>query len=160
MLAYRTKTVVIRAAVAEDVEYLKDKLRAKDVDELWAAHRHRPGEALDCAFRGSSLIWTIERKGRPVAMFGVAPVEERVDYGCVWLLASDELEKIKTTFLRASRAFINEMLGKYPVLFNQVDNRNKVSIEWLKWCGAAMALPAPYGPDGHLFRYFEIRRKP
>lgn len=159
MLAYRSKSVEVRPSIAGDVEYLKGRLRTCDVDEIWASSRATPESALKEGLEAGNC-WTVCFEGRPVAMFGVGHnASSPDDFGCVWLLASDELAKIQTTFLKLSRAFIDEMLKGYTVLFNLVDNRNKTSIEWLKWCGAAMALPEPYGPDKRLFRYFEFRRK-
>ena len=160
MLTYESKTVAIRPSVAGDVDYLAIRLRDCDVNEIWASNRQTPEAALKEGLECSAPCWTLTNKGNPVAMFGCGPNASAPDmYGCIWLLASDELEAVKTTFLKQSRRFIAEMLKTYPVLFNLVDNRNRVSIEWLKWCGAAMALPAPHGPDARLFRYFEFRRK-
>lgn len=158
MLNFKGKDVMVRPATAGDVERMANRLRASDVAELWAANHDKPKKALMDGLACSEPCMAVIYRGAPVAMFGVAPHESGRDFGCIWLLATPELEKIKTTFLKVSRKFIDEMLKVYPVLFNMVDDRNKTSIEWLKWCGADMAPATAYGPDDKAFRYFEFRR--
>ena len=70
---YDLDGVTVRSSTIEDVEYLKDKLRQSDIDEVWASHRHTPEEALRLSLERSAMSFTIEDNGKPVGMFGVVP---------------------------------------------------------------------------------------
>ena len=160
MLTYRSGNVTVDKATESDVDFLKSRLRASDVEEIWAAGRETPEMALMAGLKCSTACWTVKLKGEPVAMFGVARGAGVPDgFGCIWLLASDDLAKMGTTFLKLSRRFIDEMLKDYSVLFNMADDRNATSINWLRWCGADVSAPMDFGPDKRPFRYFEFRRR-
>lgn len=160
MLAYRSRNVAVEKATEADVDYLKTRLRPSDVVEIWAANRETPEMALVAGLKCSTSCWTVKFKGEAVAMFGVARGAGVPDgFGCIWFLASDGLLKMRTTFLKLSRRFVDEMLKDYSVLFNMTDDRNEVAIKWLRWCGADMSAPVDFGPDKRPFRYFEFRRR-
>ncbi|MFA5217180.1 phage protein Gp13 family protein [Sulfuricurvum sp.] len=154
---YDKDGIVVRRSVMEDVDYLKDRLRQSDVDEVWASGHHAPYEALRKSFDESIFSLTIVN-GNPIGMFGVAPVAMIGARGSVWFLASDDLEKIGRRFVKNSRHFIDMMLMFRPYLYNFVDDRNAQSIKWLRICGAIIEDPQPYGKDGLLFRYFYFKR--
>jgi hypothetical protein len=133
-------------------------MRKADCDEIWASNRHTPREALEAGIRLSfGGCWTLENAGVPVAMFGVAPSQEK-SVGVVWLLATDQLNDVKQTFLRLSKHCIKMMLELFPVMFNFVDDRNTSSIRWLEWCGAEFSSAVAVGPDSLPFKPFIIRR--
>jgi hypothetical protein len=48
------------------------------------------------------------------------------------------------------------MLADYPVLRNYVDQRNTVSIRWLRWLGFRMGEPAVMGAARVPFVPFEM----
>jgi len=68
-----------------------------------------------------------------VALCGVGHVSDTV--GSPWLLGSPGIQSIQTTFLRCCRGIVKVMQCRYPVLFNFVDARIKLHIQWLQWCG-------------------------
>ena len=72
-------------------------------------------------------------------MFGVSKE------GAIWLLASDEIYRIRFSFLRESRKVIDFLNQKYPTLWNYVDCRNELHIRWLKWCGFKFLRKINYG---------------
>jgi hypothetical protein len=158
VIYFENRNSSVRTAEIDDVCCLKDTLRESDREEIKASHGHNPEEALLHSLKVSSHAFTVTFKGRPVAMFGVAPTEGDKTLGCIWLLASDEIHKIKKTFLKMSGVFIKQMLDLYPVLFNYVDIRNTKSIDWLKWCGAQFMVPEVYGVENKFFSLFTIRR--
>jgi hypothetical protein len=147
--------VTIRPSKHDDVVYLSERLRKTDVDEIWAAVHLKPFEALVYSRKGSFLCQTVLHKTQPVAMFGVAP---ETTGAAVWFLASDDLDKMWLSFLKMSKMCIDRMLDESPLLFNWVDARNERSIRWLKWCGAKIEKPAPFGPDQLPFHFFSIKR--
>jgi hypothetical protein len=55
--------------------------------------------------------------------------------GQVWMLGSEGLVKIKTSFLKQSRSEVEGMNEIYPHLCNFIDSRNDVHLKWIRWCG-------------------------
>ena len=156
---YDADGITVRDSVASDVIVMQDRLRQIDVDEIWASNRHTPQEALSASLSISIECLTVVKGGVPVAMFGIAPTEIMGKTASIWLLGTNELTDIQFRFLRHSRRFIRLFLESYPTLYNWVDARNTVSIEWLKWCGAEVMDAAPYGPDKLPFHLFVIKRE-
>lgn len=66
-------------------------------------------------------------------MFGITKVN--CDLATVWLLATDDLLKYRTSFIRQCKFVLSKMNSKFKVLTNIVDSRNEVHLRWLKWCG-------------------------
>lgn len=158
MINYNKDGIVVRKTNVFDLEYLANNMRQADVQEIWSSHHVDPLNALAISFKRSAFCYTVERKQRPVAIFGVYPLSILGTQASVWMLATDELTLIKRRFVRHSRNIIEHMLSFYPFLYNYVDVRNSESIKWLKWCGARMKEPAPYGAEGMMFHYFYFRR--
>jgi len=155
---YKKNGIVVRGSLRGDVDKLFWRLRKSDVDEIWASHNRFPKDALREGFKRSFVCLTILIDDLPAAMFGIYAEVFNGDRATIWLLASPELDKIKIRFLKHSRKFIQMFLGYYPHLSNFVDDRNKSSIEWLKFCGATIHEPKPYGAEKLPFRYFYFER--
>ena len=154
---YNQDGIRVSYSVQKDVDYLKTRLRKDDIVEIWASNHLTPREALQKSLNESFISLTIHN-GSPIAMFGVNGHSILGEKACIWMLGSDDLEKIKIRFLKNNHNFINYFLGYYPYLYNHVDDRNKKSIKWLKFLGAKIDEPKPYGKDGKDFRYFMFKR--
>lgn len=141
----------VRPSVIEDVQYLADHIREEDRQEIWHISRKTPLEAFQSGYDVSEPPFTIEWKGVPVAMFGVSG-EGTV--GVPWMLATDDLKRIKKDLLRECRGYVNDMLKKYPFLTNQVWAENIIHIRWLIWLGFTFEEPEPMGPDNEMFIRF------
>lgn len=150
---FRQNGVTVKYSTQKDVDFLKHVLRKCDKDEIMASNNLKPEEALQKGLDNSLMCMTVH-KDNPIGMFGIVPISILGDTACIWFLASDELENIKSTFIRGCREFIIYFLDHYPKLYNYVDDRNRDSIKWLKFCGAKVDKPAPYGANGMPFRYF------
>ncbi len=112
-----------------------------------------PLKGLQDGFKLSDECWTIEWDGKVIGMFGVAPLEPEV--GAVWLLASDDLPKVRWEFLKKTRPWIAHFLTKYLTLTNMVDARNEVHVKWIKWAGFTITASIPdIGPDKVTFLQF------
>jgi len=159
MIYYDRNGITVRESVIEDVEILKMRLRFEDIAEVWASHHHTPEQALQLSFEKSVPCLTIDNNGVPVGMFGITPETLMGSKAIVWLLASDDIDKIKIRFLRNCKIFINLMLNQYPYLYNFVDERNTESIKWLKYLGAKFQGPVTFGVEQMPFR-FRVRRLP
>ena len=139
-----------------DIKYLSDNLRQSDIFEIWASHHATPLSALTQC-HNSPFSLTVEREN-PICMFGINPESLLGNKAVIWCLATDELSTINIRFLKHSREFIEMFLEIYPYLYNFVDDRNTESIAWLKFCGAVMEEPKPFGMDNMPFRYFYFER--
>lgn len=81
-------------------------------------------------------------------MFGVS------ENGAIWLLASDDIQKIRFSFLRESRKVVELLNQKYRTLWNYVDCRNELHLRWLKWCGFKFIRQLKYGVNQKPFYEF------
>ena len=124
-----------RPATLPDCYYMAERLRPADAAEVYAAAGVSPLSALVEGFETSDeLVVGADEQNRPVLMGGVGAGDEP-NAGCVWMLATTDIEKHKVSFLRGCRAWVEEWNKKYPVLFNCVDERNELHIKWLRWLG-------------------------
>lgn len=153
---YSRDGIVVRDSTKGDAVSLAERMRRSDIDEIWASHHHTPMDAL-LACRESAICLTVSN-GKPLAMFGITPDNFLGDSAVIWMLGSEDIERIQTRFLRHSRSFVEMFLRFYPRLYNYVDARNEVSILWLKWIGAEVYPAMPYGAEQLPFRYFEFKR--
>lgn len=145
---------IVRARAAH-IRTIAERMRQADRDEVWAASRETPVGALMYSLRKSSVAWTALVDGRPEVMWGVGDINILAGVGAPWLLGTDAVEKHSVAFLRRSADFRAQLLARYSVLRNFVDDRNTVSIRWLKWLG--FKLSDPVEMNGHWFRLFELR---
>lgn len=145
---------IVRARAAH-IRTIAERMRQADRDEVWASSRKSPAGALMYSLRKSSVAWTALVDGRPEVMWGVGDINILAGVGAPWLLGTDAVEKHTVTFLRRSTDFRAQLLARYSVLRNFVDDRNTVSIRWLKWLG--FKLSDPVEMNGHSFRLFELR---
>jgi hypothetical protein len=157
MTHFESGDVVVRDAVGSDVALLKGRLRRKDAEEVLALGADVESELAE-SFARSRQRYTIERRGVPLAMFGILPETVLGDRAVVWLLGTDDLAQIKKTFVRGTGIFLRRFLEEYPVLYNAVPASYTQAIRWLTAFGARFEPAAPLGPRGELFRRFVIWR--
>ena len=144
--------VTTRPSTPEDAYDLAPRLRKEDVEEVFAINGCSPLQALLDGLKGSDECLTIMWDDRVVGMFGVAPLTK--DLGAIWLLASDDLPKIRWKFLKETRPWVQYFLTKYPRLTNMVDARNEVHIKWIKWAGFTFTNRTEVLPSGVPFLEF------
>ncbi len=149
--------IEIREAVRSDIHALKDKLREADREEILAAGNASSEAALTQSFEGSSLCFCVDIEGSPAALFGIVPESLVGERANVWFLGSGEMKKIRKTFVKLSRKFIDQFLDVYPCLWNLVDSRYHTSVRWLEFCGAQFGKTVKM--NGVDFYSFEFRRK-
>lgn len=142
-------------ARAAHIRSVARRMRQADRDEVAAASGKSPSEALIYSLRKSSQAWTCLIDGRPEMMFGVGDLNVLAGIGAPWLLGTDAIERHYLAFLRGSVGWRDQLLRRYPVMRNFVDDRNKVSMRWLRWLGFKLSDPVVVG--GHAFRIFELR---
>lgn len=150
--------ITVRFSTPEDVAYLAPRLRKEDLEEIMAAGATSAEESLlDGLASPDACLTGVDEAGRPMLMFGTSPHPTDPMVGLVWLLASDEVLKHRTDFLRKSRQFMAIFNAKYPILMNFTDCRNTVHHRWLRWCGFHFINTVRgIGPGNHPF--YEVVR--
>jgi len=151
--------VIVRDSVATDIEPISKNMRIADIQEIWRSHGHTPLQSLTIAFYTSTLCYTVEHNNKRAAMFGVVPESFLGSRGSIWLLGTNDLAKIQRKLIRHSRSVIKYLLQHYQHLDNYVDVKNTLSIKWLRWCGAEIEEPKPFGERKELFHHFTFERK-
>lgn len=146
--------VKFRAARNEDVAKVAAHMREIDRKELALAGGLEPLEALEQSYEYSEYCRCIEVDGEPAAMFGVRRPFILSGKGIIWLLGTDDLVKMRKSFVENSMKYVNEGFKYADSLENYVWIENKLSIRWLKWCGFKFDEPAPYGVKKALFLHF------
>ncbi|UPK31822.1 hypothetical protein IVB18_26190 [Bradyrhizobium sp. 186] len=147
--------IEIVPARAKHIRTIARRMRQADRDEIAAGSGKSPAEALAFSLRKSSIAWVAVIDGRPEVMFGAADLNILAGVGAPWLLGTDAIERHYLAFLRGSVSWRDQLLQRYPVLRNFVDDRNKVSKRWLAWLGFKFSDPVIFG--GYAFRAFELR---
>jgi hypothetical protein len=145
-------------ADASHIATIAERMRPADRLEVLAASRFTPAEALEKSLQKSSRAWTALVDGNPEVMFGVGDLNVLTMTGAPWLLGTDAVERHFRVFLRQSLDWREQLLQRYAVLRNVVDDRNEVSKRWLQWMGFELSSPAALGVNGEMFRLFEMRR--
>lgn len=145
----------IVSATQDLINKLKGNLRKADQKEVMAVSGQTADEGMQMGFEQSVYCWVGIFEGKPFCAFGVVPYNHGM-IGSVWLLATDDIRKIKVGVLKQSKKYINKMLTPFLMLENRVDVRNILSINWLKWCGFIIEDPKPYGIEGRMFHYFHL----
>lgn len=146
------------ASTVDHIAPIANRMRRADVDEIYASSRRLPKEALEFSLRKSSLAMTALVNGQPEVMFGVGDLSVLSQVGAPWLLGTDAVTERYIAFLRGSVSWREQLLLRYQVLRNAVDDRNTASKRWLRWLGFSLSEPMPLGVDGEMFRLFEMRR--
>lgn len=95
----------------------------------------------------------------PAAIYGVKRKSPLSSEGLGWLLMTSEVERHKVFVAKACKKGLAAILAKYDRVFNHVNVENKSIIRWLKWLGAELEGPVPYGAYGKDHYYFEFRRR-
>lgn len=152
--------ILVRPTEPEDIQSLAPRLRQEDLRELEALNGCSAQKALSEGLRDSDECWSITFNDLVIGMFGVAPLEGRPDAGAIWLLASDDLPKIRWEFLKKTRPWVGYFLSKYPKLTNMVDSRNTQHVKWIKWAGFNFINEYEVGPEKVRFLEFFKQRDP
>ena len=148
----------IVAGTADHAAQLAATMREADVREIWASGRLVPDQALKLSMLASRDTSVGLVNGAVACMFGIAQPTVLSDVGYPWLLGSDLIVEHARSFLRLSRAWVQERREGYSALANFVDVRNTEAVRWLKWLGFKMDEPVPFGPDQLPFHPFYWRR--
>lgn len=151
--------VYIRKSSQKDIDYLKSNLRITDIREILELSGMTPEYTLQYSFEKSDKCWTLLKGKEPIACFGVARITLLSDIGSVWLLASDKIRKLKIKALRNSKLYVSKIIQDYTRLENCVSVKNKISINWLKWCGFKLKEAEKLGINKEYYHKFYMIRE-
>ena len=138
---------------------MNEVLRDADRRELEASSGREALKVLVDSIRISTKSIVGLYDGKIIALFGVAPEVLLEGRGCVWMVGSKYLPKIPRVFLTYCEMCMNELKVGYNYLFNHVDARNKIAINWLKWLGFTIEEAKPYGAYKLPFHRFYLEVK-
>ena len=151
--------IEIVTATLEHALELSKNLRQSDIEEIADSSGRTPEDALKTAYEISNplLRWTALMGGKPIVMWGAASSEDpRV--GSAWLLASNDIYKIKKRFLQECPKYIALMHFHHPFLFNWVSCQHRASLTWLHDLGFKVTGFDPrYGKGKKPFLMFTSR---
>lgn len=126
---------VVRQANHRDVVWISNHMRRDDIREVMAAGS-TPYESLRGGLINSRRCITVEYDGTPVLMAGVVDdMDAPGIFGAVWMLATDDLKKMRKPLLRHGREVLLSLGAGYHHIGNGVAAFNTVHIRWLKWMG-------------------------
>lgn len=126
----------IRPATVADAISLAPRLRKADLDEMKAITSVPPEVALTEGVKTGTETFAAERDGLVVALFGIHHFPGLNEQeATVWMLGSDDALRDKPAFLRVARDFLKRAHQRFPLLWNVIDCRNTVHINWLKRMG-------------------------
>lgn len=124
----------VRDAIMADAAILAARLRTADVAEIKAMSGKEPLEAItNVIAQGEKVRVACLPDDTPVAIFGIERMTDKV--GAIWMVASQDFQKLHRQFLRECRSGIAEMAADYDLIYNFTDARNKVHHRWIKWAG-------------------------
>jgi hypothetical protein len=145
-------------AKPEHIDPVARLMRKADIEEIRAASGKSPKEALEYSLDHSNEAKTIIFNGAPAAMFGVGWVNMLNGIAAPWLLGTDAIDANYRQFLRGSKWWVDQLMTRYDVLTNVIDDRNRTSKQWLRFLGFTFSEPFILGHERRPFRKFELRR--
>jgi hypothetical protein len=152
--------IKFKPASKEDVQDIFLRLRTKDLEEAAASGIITPKESLEMSLKMSLYKISAFYDNQIFAMFGIVPTNLIGIKALIWMVGTDDINKIKFSFVKHTRRYVGLFLELYPVLENWVDERYLKAIKWLQICGAEFDFDNPViTPSGIKFYHFEIRRR-
>jgi hypothetical protein len=148
--------IEIRDVEEDDIEVLVRNMREHDKQEVNAATKMGLRAAVETSVTMSTYAKTGLVNDELVCMWGVCPISLISSSGSPWMLGTDLIEKRQRIFLRRSKPWLEDIKKDYKHLENHVDERNILSVKWLKWLGFEMNEAQPYGVHGELFHKFTM----
>lgn len=150
----RVKGFTLRQAVPADAEWFACRLRSADLAEVLAFYDD-PLNALRNAISVSQICVVAERGGQGVILLGCA---DNLVHGVPWLMATDEVTTHPGALTKIAKHYVGLFLERWPALLNYVDERNAVSVHWLRRLGFTIGEARKFGRNGERFHPFTMGR--
>jgi len=121
-------------------------LRTDDYREVWAGHGHFPLWYIPvAAFNGDTVYFNVPN-GKTAGLAGVQ------EGGKIWMLCTPAIYDYPHTFAREARRYVKRREEK--LLWNIVDERNKVHLKLLRFLGFKFLRRLIHGPNNLSFIEF------
>jgi len=118
----------------------------EDRQEIWGYDHSTPLEGLERGVSQARESWClVNTAGEPVCAFGIQELSLLTTTACFWLLGSILIPHYRVSFLRWSRAWIEERGPLYENAVNYVGDWHVRSQRWLQWMGFTLSEPFTYG---------------
>lgn len=136
---------VMRNATEEDAVKIAPLLREVDKQEMFALTGHDGKdelvESVRASLSGDGFCKVCLVDDEYVVIFGVCPTDVKDEHGniigCPWMMATNKLYDPMCVehFLEDDLGIVEEMNRRFLFLTNVIDERNTISIKWLKHVG-------------------------
>ena len=136
----------IHPATLEAALRVASNLLPDDYKEVTEGHGHDPLNALIVGVHKCESVYFEVPNGE---LAGIAGVH---DTGQIWMLCTPAIIEYPHTFAREARRYVKSR--KEKLLWNIVDERNKVHIKLLRFLGFKFLRKFPYGPNNLSFIEF------
>ena len=136
----------IHPATLEAALEVASNLLPDDRKEVTEGHGHDPENALVVSYQNCDSVYFKVPDGRIAGMAGVHP------NGQIWMLCTHAIYDYPHTFAREAKRYVNARTEK--LLWNFVDERNKVHLKLLRFLGFKFLRRFPYGPNNLSFIEF------
>ena len=136
----------IHPATIEAAIKVASNLRPEDRREVVEGHGLDPMEELTLAVHRGSCVWFEVPNGKTAGMAGVGQKGE------IWMLCTPAIHQYPITFAREAKRFVESR--QEELLWNIVDERNKVHLKLLKFLGFKFLQKISYGPNKLTFIEF------
>lgn len=133
-------TLEIRETTPEATRIIAERLRDADEVEVFLLTGKPSYEALCESIAGSEASYCGYFDGEPGGIFGLGKLNDEV--GIPWMVGTPLMVRHSREWLPRSKAMIEWMHNRYPVLTNIVHGKNAKSIRWLHRLGFEF-LPNP-----------------
>ena len=149
--------VTTKPAIISDAVTIGFDLRPGDEAELRASRIQHPAATVVESLLNSEEVFTVHTPDGPTSIWGYARVDETV--GIPWMVARPCVKKYLKALVRHSRAFVDYMQARCPVLTNYVDTRHSESISYLRFLGFKFIREVTWGEAQIPFYEFTRIRK-
>ena len=136
----------IHPATLEAALEVASNLLPDDRKEVTEGHGHDPEDALILSYKNCDSVYFKVPNGKIAGMAGV------YNNGQIWMLCTPAIYEYPHTFAREAKRYVNNRTEK--LLWNFVDERNKVHIKLLRFLGFKFLRRFPYGPNNLSFIEF------
>ena len=136
----------IHPATLEAALRVASNLLPDDYREVTEGHGHDPLNSLVVGFQNCDSVYFEVPNGEIAGMAGVH------EGGQIWMLCTPAIYDYPHTFAREAKRYVNARTEK--LLWNIVDERNKVHLKLLRFLGFKFLRKFPYGPNNLSFIEF------
>lgn len=152
---------VFRPVAPGDVEAFASRMRAADRRELVRWTGNDPGYELRRAVDLADVVWVgCLPDGTALSMFGGCATNLVDGTGCIWELSTEDVDRHKVLFARASRVGMDMVMRALPHVrefANYVDTDYAQAVRWIEWLGGTLSFRDCFrGRMGGLFKCFYI----